>query len=185
MADALASDALLLVVFHGPTRIATGGEEAAKAAVRRALEAEPFAPVQVFNARTGGAVDLDLRSPAAPAQPVSPRRGRPKLGVLAREVTLLPRHWEWLSEQPGGASAALRRLVEAARKANTEAEHARRSREAAFRFLSAIAGDLPGFEEASRALFAGDEASLVRLMGPWPGDIGKQAIELFRGESPS
>ena len=91
--------------------------------------------------------------------------------MVAREVTLLPRHWEWLARQPGGASITLRRLVEAARKGDTGAADARARTEAAYRFMAAMAGDLPGFEEAARALFAGDRARLEIHMSQWPPDI--------------
>ncbi|AWV08108.1 DUF2239 family protein [Marilutibacter maris] len=105
-------------------------------------------------------------------------RGRPKLGVVAREVTLLPRHWEWLAEQPGGASAALRRLVESARHANADRDGRRRSQEAAYRFMTTLAGDLPGYEEANRALFAGDGAGFARHTGNWPRDLRDYALRL-------
>ena len=90
---------------------------------------------------------------------------------MGREVTLLPRHWEWLNAQPGGASVALRKLVEQARRGNQEADRTRRSREAAFRFMSAIAGNEPGFEEASRALFAGDGDAFTHQTEAWPMDV--------------
>jgi thiamine kinase-like enzyme len=109
---------------------------------------------------------------ANPQPPSAPRtRGRPRLGVVAREVTLLPRHWEWLSTQPGGASIALRKLVEAARRANREQDELRQIRDNAYQFMSASAGDLPGFEEASRALFANNEQRFRKLVGSWPVDI--------------
>lgn len=113
----------------------------------------------------------------APAEAPRPR-GRPKLGVVAREVTLLPRHWEWLAEQPGGASAALRRLVEGARHANAGRDGKRRSQESAYRFMTALAGDLPGYEEANRALFAGDGGGFDRHTGSWPRDLRDYARQL-------
>ena len=97
------------------------------------------------------------------------------MGVVAREVTLLPRHWEWLSGQPGGASVALRKLVEEAGRANVGRDRARRAQEAAYRFMSAMAGDLPGFEEATRAFFAGDTTRFAELTEPWPIDIRDHA----------
>jgi uncharacterized protein len=104
--------------------------------------------------------------------------GRPKLGVVAREVTLLPRHWDWLNSQPGGASVALRKLVEDARHTNADKDTIRRSQEAAYRFMSAMAGNLPGFEESARALFAGNENKFRELTGEWPEDIGRYAQKL-------
>jgi uncharacterized protein len=107
--------------------------------------------------------------------PASASRGRPRLGVVGREVTLLPRHWDWLNEQPGGASAALRRLVEEARKSGSGKNQARTLREYAYRFMSAIAGDLPGFEEASRALFAGKAKAFDQHISDWPPDVRTHA----------
>ena len=97
-----------------------------------------------------------LGSPAPPRHPCRADAAGPKLGVVAREVTLLPRHWQWLGSQPGGASVAIRKLVEAARRANQEVDQRRQTQEAAYHFMSAMAGNLPNFEEASRALFAND-----------------------------
>lgn len=106
---------------------------------------------------------------AAPAAPRGP--GRPKLGVSAREVTLLPRHWEWLARQPGGASVALRKLVETARLASETADRVRQAGAVAYKFMSTMAGHEPGFEEASRALFAGDAAGFAARMAAWPADV--------------
>ena len=105
-------------------------------------------------------------------------RGRPKLGVVAREVTLLPRHWEWLGAQPGGASVALRKLVDEARRANGDADRNRAARDAAYHFMSVMAGNLAGFEEASRALFADDRRRFVGLIAGWPDDIRDHVVKL-------
>lgn len=107
--------------------------------------------------------------------------GRPKLGVVCREVTLLPRHWEWLSNQPGGASVTIRKLVEEARRANRGRDKVRHCQEAAYRFMSAMAGDLPGFEEASRALFAGDSKRFDDCIAVWPEDIRNHTGKLSKG----
>jgi len=139
--------------------------------------------VLVFDDRTGGVVDLDLRGTAEevaaryrPAE--APRgRGRPKLGVTAREVTLLPRHWDWLAAQPGGASVALRKLVEAAAR-NDDAGARRARHERAYRLLTALAGDLPGYEAALRVLFADDHAAFAELTAGWPGDVAVHAARL-------
>jgi len=105
-------------------------------------------------------------------------RGRPKLGVVAREITLLPRHWEWLATQPGGASIALRKLVEEARRTGKEKARIRQARDAAYHFMQTVAGDLPGFEEAARALFADDRATFTAQIARWPGDIRDHALRL-------
>ncbi|ACA15638.1 conserved hypothetical protein [Methylobacterium sp. 4-46] len=160
--------------FQGERRLASGAIREVALAVKAAHQREGGAPVHVFDDRTGRVIDLDLRGSdaeilarLAPAPP--PRQaGRPKLGVVAREVTLLPRHWDWLAAQPGGASAALRRLVDAARAEGAGRERVRQAREAADRFMGAMLGDAPGYEEASRALYAGDGARFRALTESWP-----------------
>jgi hypothetical protein len=131
-------------------------------------------------------IDLDLRTateaqlPTEPAQSDEPERrpGRPKLGVVAREITLLPRHWDWLATQPGGASVALRKLVEEARRSNKEKDCQRLAKEATYGFIRAMAGNEPGFEEATRALFAGNQANFEALVAPWPIDVANHAKKL-------
>jgi hypothetical protein len=100
------------------------------------------------------------------------------LGVVPREVTLLPRHWDWLGTQPGGASVALRKLVEQARKSNHGADQLRHAQEAAYRFMSAMAGNEAGFEEATRALFAGNQEVFSMQVESWPIDVRNHAKKL-------
>ncbi|HEY4254313.1 MAG TPA: DUF2239 family protein [Roseomonas sp.] len=180
--------------FDGPRRIARGPLAAVALAVRAALAADPPGPLLVFDDVTGAVIDLDLRGTPAEvaarhaglAEPAAPRgRGRPRLGVVAREVTLLPRHWDWLALQRGGASHALRRLVEEAMRADAGQSRARAARDAAYRFLSAMAGDLPGFEEAARALFADDRARFAAEAAGWPPDIRAHALALAWAGDPA
>lgn len=132
----------------------------------------------VYDDATGRLVDIDPR-PIPPAELEEPRGpGRPRLGVIAREVTLLPRHWDWLANQPGGASVALRKLVEEARRNNGDKDRRRAAQEAAYRFMSSMAGDFPGFEEALRALFAHDRRKFSERVAPWPADVRDYAIKL-------
>lgn len=146
-------------------------------------EAGADAGLLVFDDHTGQQVELDLRGTldevlqrALPGRaPAGP--GRPRLGVVSREVSLLPRHWEWLEEQPQGASAALRRLVDEARKRDPGAAKARRARDAMSRVMSAVAGDLPDYEEATRALFAWDEARFAALVKRWPKELRRHFVE--------
>ena len=143
----------------------------------------------VFDRASGRTVEFDLRGDLEtalarlPTAAPEPKRGpgRPKLGVTAREVTLLPRHWDWLADQPGGASVALRKLVEAAMREAEGPDRARKARDAAYRFMTALAGDLPGYEDAVRALFAGDEAGLERTLEGWPGGVGVAVSEIANG----
>ncbi len=122
---------------------------------------------------------LAMEAPAPSGGPEARRgRGRPRLGVVSKEVTLLPRHWAWLATQRGGASAALRRLVDQARKVGEPEERVRRSQDAAYRFMSAVAGDLPGYEEALRALFRGDAAHFDAAAAAWPADVRDYARSL-------
>lgn len=181
--------------FTGQQRLVTGPLAEVALAVAKASRKAAAQPIVIFDDTTGRPIDLDLRGTerdivARLPQPVSetaphdaaapePRgRGRPKLGVVAREVTLLPRHWEWLGARPGGASVALRKLVEEARRAGGDLDRARAARDAAYHFMSAMAGNLPGFEEASRALFAGDRPRFTALIAGWPDDIRDHIAKL-------
>src|SRR5437868_4854260 len=155
--------------FDGHRRLVSGPLATVALAVRQAAGDATPGTILIFNDATGRAIDLDLRGTAdeiraryaaAPADASAPAgeptgegeprgRGRPKLGVVSREVTLLPRHWDWLATQPGGASVALRKLVEDARRTHAAADRRRDAQARAYHFMSAIAGDLPGFEEAA------------------------------------
>lgn len=173
--------------FHGQRRIVTGVLATVVAAVHAAASQDAAqdptenSPLLVFRHTTGTVVDLDTRGSLGDMLgrleiPAAAARGRPKLGVVPREITLLPRHWEWLAAQPGGASAALRRLVDVARRNDDGSQ--RMARDAAYRFMVAIGGDLPGFEAASRALFSGDEAGFAALIAAWPADIRDTIVEI-------
>ena len=185
--------------FDGQQRLVSGPLPEVALAVKR-TEQRASNGIAIFSDATGRAIDLDLRGsddeivarlqrttdPAAPQEtttPSEPRgRGRPKLGVVAREVTLLPRHWEWLSTQPGGASVALRKLVEAARRANGDKDRSRAARDAAYHFMSAMAGNLSNFEEASRALFADERRQFTALIAAWPDDVRDHIVRLTFGD---
>lgn len=189
--------AVSFTAFSGHHRLASGRLAEVALAVKIASAGATAPPIMIFDDSTGRSIDLDLRGshreivarltppaeiPEADAVAQPRGRGRPKLGVVAREVTLLPRHWEWLSAQPGGASVALRKLVEDARRMHADRDRLRNARDAAYHFMSAMAGDLPGFEEASRALFAADRARFDALIAGWPADIRDHAAKLAFGD---
>jgi hypothetical protein len=177
--------------FAGDHLIASGDLRATVSAVKMALDAGESKPILVFDDQTGVQVDFDLRGTleesierlashpwlrrleqaSEEASPAHAGPGRPRLGVVCREVSLLPRHWAWLGRQKGGASAALRRLVDEARKHGQGEERARIAWEAAGKFMWVMAGNLPGFEEASRALHRRESGRLSDLMREWPADI--------------
>jgi hypothetical protein len=181
--------------FAGTRLVASGPLREVLTGIKSWLERRERVQLLVFDDQSGRAVDFDLRGTlqqvldrALPAE-AAPRPGRPRLGVVGREVSLLPRHWEWLEQQPNGISAALRRLVDEARKREPGRQRARAVRDAASRFMVAMAGDLPGYEEATRALFAGDEPGVARLVRGWPVDVRRytlqrvrEAAELERGD---
>lgn len=200
-----------LVAFEGDRCLAKGNFFDVVLQVKAATEARPLARFMVFKACSSEILDFDLRGtpdevlarleashPAARPQSagnavdachaetaaVKSGPGRPKLGVVAREVTLLPRHWAWLSGQPGGASVALRKLVEQARKDSESRDQRRQAQEATYRFMSAMAGHLQGFEEAARALFAADRPRFETLTGPWPQDIQRHLLDLAQAAWP-
>ncbi|HMD74490.1 MAG TPA: DUF2239 family protein [Steroidobacteraceae bacterium] len=176
--------------FEGQRRLISGSlQEVALAVKRRAASPASSAsgPVLIFDDSSGRTIDFDPRGSDAQmlarlaptdvaAQPRG--RGRPRLGVVAREVTLLPRHWQWLGTQAGGASVALRRLVEEASRASRAKDDMRRRQDTAYRFMVAIAGDQPGFEEAARALFAADQPRLLAEIARWPSDVREHLVAL-------
>jgi uncharacterized protein len=167
--------------FQGNRRFASGALAEVAIAVRGAPEG---VSLLVFDDATGGAVDIDPRGIEDVLEPRG--RGRPRLGVVAREVTLLPRHWDWLNSQAGGASVALRRLVDEARRTSGDRDRVRAAQEAAYHFMSAMAGNLPGFEEAARALFAYDRRRFADLIAEWPPDVRDHAVKLaFADLSPA
>lgn len=201
-----------VVAFEGPRLIGAGALSSVLPRVREVVARGAKGPVLVFDATTSQLVELDLRdmadrgatshdpqrstgkqpstTPAADAESAAaseaPRGpGRPRLGVVSREVTLLPRHWDWLAVQPGGASAALRRLVEQARTANAGRDRTRFAQECAYRFMSAMLGDHPGFEEATRALFAGDRERFSAHSDAWPTDLRDHARRLATAAFPT
>jgi hypothetical protein len=179
------------IAFVGQTRLAEGSLPEVARAIRQRLDAGELAPIAVFDAETSAPIDLDVRgtpdqaAARAEAQLISReseahvRPGRPKLGVVAREITLLPRHWDWLAAQPGGASVTLRKLVDAARKQGHASERIRRTQDTAYRFMHAVAGDLPGFEEAVRALYAWDQPKLEMLIAAWPPDVADHVRQIL------
>jgi uncharacterized protein len=177
-----------VTAFEGNNRIASGSLEKVMKAVRTRAGDGETAPILVFDDLTGAQIDWTLEEHKhgkmeQPTEEGSETRtaGRPKLGVVAREVTLLPRHWEWLGTQRGGASAALRRLVEQARRESVGEERIRVAREALYRFMTAMTGNAPGYEEALRALFAGDSERFTDLIAEWPIDVREHIQHMAAG----
>jgi uncharacterized protein len=189
----------ICTAFANTRRIASGPLHAVALRAKTESDRDPTQTILIFEDATAQLIEVDLRGSAGDVRgrlaewapgPNAPERapeaadadrrgpGRPKLGVVAREITLLPRHWEWLKAQPGGASVALRKLVDEARRRNASRDRVRRSQEAAYRFISALAGDCPGFEEAARALFAGDAKRFSEMTKAWPRDIRDYATKL-------
>lgn len=179
-----------LTAFHQQRQIAHGNLSELLQQIQATSPGEE--PVFIFNDRNGKRLDIHVHGDEASALTVYPElgnpqseetavvksRGRPKLGVSSKEVTLLPRHWEWLATQPGGASATLRRLIDQARKTNDPTENKRRRHERAYQFMYEIAGDLPEYEASLRALFADDEAGFTACIASWPQDIRQYAWQL-------
>lgn len=189
--------------FVGHARIATGSLSEVALATKRIVDQGELSPILIFDNATSLPVEIDFRGTpeevsarlavrfsdsrsAGTAESVesadSPRRaGRPKLGVVGREVTLLPRHWDWLAAQPGGASVVIRRLIDKERKASEFKDLDRKNQETVYRFIHAVGGNLAGFEEVSRALFAGNREAFARLTEAWPIDVREHARWLMVG----
>lgn len=182
------------IAFENLRCIAKGDLKEVAQHAKMALDRPPHTSVLIFESATSQQVEIDFRgtiaevlnrlTPAeeAPAEVAAPvevaKVGRPKLGVVAREITLLPRHWDWLATQPGGASVTLRRLVEEAKRANQSQDEARQRDEALTRFMTVMAGDLVGYEEASRAFYRRDQETFDRLIDLWPHDVREHVQQL-------
>ena len=164
---------LICTAFAGTRRLAAGPVRDVARAVKIHLGAQPEFDLRGTVEDVLARLDTAATPATEPAESESRPRGpgRPKLGVIAREVTLLPRHWDWLAAQPGGASVTLRKLVEDARRAAEGADRRRVAQEAAYRFMSAMAGNAAGFEDATRALFAADVGAFESLTQSWPADV--------------
>jgi hypothetical protein len=181
-----------IVAFAGNQLLGYGDAADVAVAMKHAFDAGEDRPVLAFDAQSSHLIEIDLRGTEAdvrarfaPAPQIDRGRGRPKLGVTPREVTLLPRHWEWLAEQPGGASAAIRRLIEDARRRDKHAHDLQAGKEALYRFMTAMAGNEPRYEEALRALFAGERHRFETEINDWPRDLREHVLSLataaFRG----
>jgi uncharacterized protein len=163
--------------FIGHDLLATGALPGVLEALKTRFEEDRGTPFLIFEDQTGQQVDFDLRGSLPdvqaryepPAERVGP--GRPRLGVVAREVSLLPRHWAWLGEQSSSASGTLRRLIDEAMRREPGEQQVRAAVNAVSRFLTAVAGNLPDYEEATRALYAHDRKRLDGLTRNWPQDI--------------
>jgi hypothetical protein len=182
--------------FMGSELVTSGALGTVAVSLRKTLRKKPNGIPLVFDDETGTPVELDLRGTSTEVaaryideslsgqhasggeERPAPGRGRPRLGVVAREITLLPEHWEWLASQPGGASVVLRKLVHEARQANAASDRQRRINERTYNVMAALAGNLPGFEEASRALFAGELDRMAALAEAWPADIRNYTVRL-------
>ena len=165
--------------------VASGTREEVLRATKRHLDAGG-APVLIFEDASGRQVDFDFRGTVddviARAQTeVKSGPGRPRLGVVSREISLLPRHWDWLESQPNGISAAIRRLVDDARRNETGIERGRHVRNAISKLLWALAGDLLNFEEVARALHAREDSRLEALMSDWPKDVQAHVVRRLEG----
>jgi hypothetical protein len=185
------------VAFAGPERIASGDLRTVAVATNALLDAHPERSVSIFDDATGRIVDLDLRAmqevdeslPDVIAASeshvgtgtVKRGRGRPRLGVVSKEVTLLPRHWAWLGAQRGSVSATLRRLIDEARRTHERRDAVRGAQDAAYRFMAATLGNEPGFEDAIRALYRGDEARFATAIAKWPPDLRDHGRRLAEG----
>ncbi len=176
-----------VIAFEGSRCLAEGPILNVALAVKARLDAGSQQPLLILDGETSQPVEIDFRGTAEdlaarlkvpPPNPEPRRPGRPKLGVVPREVTLLPRHWEWLAAQPGGASVALRKLVEEARRKGEGKQRIRQAQESAYRFLTTMAGNEPGYEEGLRALFAADAERFHMYASAWPPDVKAHALKL-------
>ncbi len=174
--------------FVGERIVASGSLEELLPKLKAIFDRNRSTLFLIFDDETGAQVDFDLRGTVTEVlarncpNPPQTGPGRPRLGVISREITLLPRHWEWLGLQPNGASAAIRRLIDDARKREPAKLRRQQALQATERFLFAMAGNFPGYEEATRALFQADSRRFAELISPWPKDVGNYALRLSKGD---
>ncbi|MEP7325959.1 MAG: DUF2239 family protein [Gemmatimonadota bacterium] len=172
------------IAFEGFRLIAYGELADVALEAKKVLDRGERGPVLIFDHATSEPIEVDFRGSADEVRQrlgsasVQRSRGRPRLGVVAREVTLLPRHWDWLNDQPGGASVALRRLVDDAKRTNAGRDRVRQAQDAAYRFMVTMAGNQPGFEESIRNLYAGNRARFDQVVENWPADVRDHVEEL-------
>jgi hypothetical protein len=176
--------------FLGTRMVASGSLPSVISMVKETMEEKELLQLLVFDDSTGKQIDVEFRGKTDDlAADESPRRaGRPKLGVVSGEITLLPRHWEWLKDQPGGASVTLRKLIDEARRAGEEQGKIRASQESVYHFMTAVAGNFPHYEEALRELYSGDADRFYDSMEEWAPDIKshikKLALDAFPNRNP-
>lgn len=176
--------------FGNEKLIAHGSLDEVVLKIKRWNDKNTTASLLVFNDFTGKTMEFDLRGSEKDVlqkiemfipqdvSAVSPGPGRPKLGVITREVSLLPQHWEWLASQPEGASAALRKLVEGAKKNLVMKESVKQVQERAYKIMSILAGDLPQYEEALRSLYRKNEENFKQHIAMWSPDIKDYVIKI-------
>jgi hypothetical protein len=172
----------------GCGRVASGSLQHVVTTVKDTLDDRDLTQLLIFDDTTGKQIDVDFRGKTDDVlkrlgeqfgdlpdmemnnQPTR-RVGRPKLGVVSGEVTLLPKDWEWLKSQSGGASVTLRKLVGDARRAGGKQSKIRESQEATYYFMTAMAGNFHQYEEALRALYADDSDRFYHFIDNWAPDI--------------
>src|ERR1700760_4288299 len=112
--------------FAGHRRVASGPLGEVALAIKhletqRSTQPVTHPPILIFDDTSGRSIDIDLRGTDEETLARLPRtelssetdtpaasgprgRGRPKLGVVARAATPLPRHWDWIWSPPTGAA---------------------------------------------------------------------------------
>ncbi len=181
----LMNDTDTFTAFYGNTQIATGLLADMLSKTTSFLQEKQASrndseTLLIFNERTGGQIDFDLRGSIEDIlERALPKRsaGRPKLGVTSREITLLPRHWQWLESQAKSASASLRLLVEEAMKQDGGEADIKKNLAVTDRIMMTMAGDLAHFEEASRALNQRNVERFEDSVASWPEDIKQYLLK--------
>lgn len=174
--------------FDGSKIISQGTLAHIALSLKQKTREQKTATLLVFSDLTGRQIDIDLSGTDKQVldrlKVYSPQElqantgaGRPKLGVMPREISLLPNHWEWLLNQDGGSSAVIRNLIDEKMKSRSK-DKVKSAQETTYKFLSAIAGDLPNFEEAIRFLYRKDKKKFSELISSWPKDIIKYSMML-------
>lgn len=165
--------------FRGDTRIITDS----LFNVALALQKQSEMNVLVFNDQTGQQIDLDLSGSEDDLKQryteveYVKKVGRPKLGVISREITLQQKHWNWLDQQSSSASAVIRKLIDKELNDPSSESNIMLAKQAIDHFMLAMLGNMPNYEEATRALYQGNKSHFLALIHNYPKDL-KVYLEL-------
>lgn len=179
----------ICIAFSGDIKISSGPILKVAEATKKHLIKKPNSDIQIFDHDTGQFLEVDFRGSLSQVVERMKKSfiietekirgpGRPKLGVVSKEITLLPKHWDWLNLQANGASGSIRKLIDEAMKRNVAKDELKRSQNSVYKFMTIMAGNYPLYEEALRAFYANDNAKFKYIITNWPKDVRDHLLKM-------